>query len=349
MNSVPDMRAPAVMRLHRLSVPGLLAAALGALLVSLLGLPAQAADRDPRIESWKQAWPKTDFSKTAVDTREIRDVIRRDGIPAIHEPQYTTVMRAAAGLKPREPVVSININGDARAYPIRILTWHEIANDTVGGVPVAVTYCPLCNSAIVFDRRVAGRILSFAVSGKLRRSDMVMYDRETQSWWQQFVGRGLVGAMAGQKLRMLPMRMESFERFARRHPGGKVLLPPQNVRRPYGRNPYARYDTSQRPFLYRGSLPEGVPPLERVVVIGKEAWTFSLLRRLKRIEVRNIVITWESGQASALDTTEIAEGRDVGNVVVQRKTADGKLVDAVHDVSFAFAFHAFHPKGKIHK
>lgn len=310
--------------------------------------PDKESAKDPRVGSWKHEWPRTDFSKVAVALGEIRNVIRKDGIPAITEPRFITALAAAAHLSPKEPVVSLVINGDARAYPLRILTWHEIANDKVGGTPVAVTYCPLCNSAIVFDRRVGGRVLTFAVSGKLRKSDMVMYDRETQSWWQQFEGLSLVGAMAGKKLKMLPMRMESFERFRKRFPAGKVLAPP-GERRPYGRNPYVKYDSSSRPFLYSGAMPPGVPPLERVVVIGTQAWTFSLLKKKRRIEVDGLVITWEPGQNSALDSSQISDGRDVGNVVVQRRGKDGKMMDAVHDVSFAFAFHAFYPKGVIHK
>jgi hypothetical protein len=237
---------------------------------------------------------------------------------------------------------------DARAYPLRILTWHEIVNDVVGDVPVAVTYCPLCNSALVFDRRLGSRTLSFGVSGKLRNSDLVMYDRETMSWWQQFVGEGLVGELAAAKLKTLPMRVESFALFRARFPMGKVLVPNEPELRAYGKNPYVRYDSSARPFLYDGPLPEGVPPLERVVVVEGEAWTFSLLRQKRRIERGDLLITWEPGQVSVLDSVNIRDGRDVGNVVVQRRRPGGKLEDAVYDVSFAFAFRAFFPKGKIH-
>ncbi|MYK59102.1 MAG: DUF3179 domain-containing protein, partial [Rhodospirillaceae bacterium] len=113
-------------------------------------------------------------------------------------------------------------------------------------------------------------------------------------------------------------------------------------------NPYRRYDTRSRPYFDVGSLPPGVPPLERVVVIGRQAWTFSLLREKGKVIAGAYVITWEKGQASALDSAVIAEGRDIGNVIVQRKGARGQLQDAVHDVSFAFAFHAFHPDGNIH-
>ncbi|MEN8195233.1 MAG: DUF3179 domain-containing protein [Pseudomonadota bacterium] len=317
--------------------------------VVALGIPsgAQAATEAPG--HWKAEWPRTDFSKHSVPLGEIRDVIRKDGIPAIDLPKFGTAKQAAGlGLADKEPVVSIAINGDARAYPLRMLTWHEIVNDKVGGVPVSVTFCPLCNSAIVFDRRLGGRVLDFGTTGKLRNSDLVMYDRQTQSWWQQFLGKGLVGELSGKELKMLPMRMESFAKFRKRHPDGKVLIPGNSSLRPYGRNPYRGYDSSSRPFLYPGALPKGIPPLERVVVVGKEAWAFSLLRKVKKVEAGDIVITWEAGQASALDAGFIKDGKDVGNVVVQRRTKDGKLVDAVHDVSFAFAFHAFYPKGKIH-
>jgi hypothetical protein len=175
-----------------------------------------------------------------------------------------------------------------------------------------------------------------------------MYDRETESWWQQYLGEGLVGTLAGRKLAMLPMRVESLARFRERHAGGEVLVPPDPDMRDYGRNPYARYDSSARPFLYEGPLPEGVPPLERVVVVDGEAWTFALLRQRRRIEHGDLVITWEPGQNSALDTAIIADGRDVGNAAVQRRGKDGTLADTVHDVSFAFAFRAFFPRGRIH-
>lgn len=319
--------------------------------IAILALGGRAIADDPvdaRIRDWRQEWPRTDFTRKAVDIREIHNVIRKDGIPAIDSPRFGTVAEAADGLQPKEPLISLDIGGEARAYPLRILIWHEIVNDTVGGRPVAVTFCPLCNSAVVFDRRVDGRILTFGVSGKLRNSDLVMYDRQTESWWQQFTGDGLVGALAGKRLALLPMRMESFGRFRQRHPEGKVLLPPRDVRRPYGENPYVSYDSSQRPFLFAGALPPDVPPLERIVAIGDQAWTFSLLREKKHLTVGDLVITWDSGQTSALDTARISDGRDVGDVVVQRRTADGKLVDAVHDVSFAFAFFAFNPKGRIH-
>jgi hypothetical protein len=146
---------------------------------------------------WRQEWPHTDFSQHSVNYDEIfSGGPPKDGIPAIDRPSFIPV-KEAEDLAPREPVISIEAGGEARAYPLRIMIWHEIVNDIVGGTPIAVTWCPLCNSSIVFDRRVAGRTLSFGTTGKLRNSDLVMYDRETESWWQQFSGECIVGGLLG--------------------------------------------------------------------------------------------------------------------------------------------------------
>ena len=328
-------------RFHQVWTAGFLA---GLLVLASTGLHANP-------DRWKAAWPKTDFSKSSVDLKEIfSGGPPKDGIPSIYAPKFVPVAEAErSGLEDREPVITVAIKGDVRAYPLRILIWHEIVNDTVGGIPVAVTFCPLCNSALVFERLLDGKLLDFGTTGKLRNSDLVMYDRQTESWWQQFLGEAIVGELTGKRLKMVPVRVESFAKFKTRKAAGKKVLVASNPSmRRYGYNPYARYDRRARPYgFFRGKLPDGLPPLERVVVVGKEAWAFSLLKAKKRIVVGDLVITWETGQASALDAPVISRGKDVGNVVVQRKTKDG-LVDAVHDISFAFAFHAFFPKGKIH-
>jgi hypothetical protein len=307
-----------------------------------------AAQASPEI--WQREWPNTDFTRSSVDFDEIfsgfASSTGKDRIPSIDEPKFEPV--GEVDLPDREPVVGFAIGDDIRAYPLRILTWHEIVNDVVGGVPIAVTFCPLCNAAVVFDRRVDGQTLEFGTTGKLRNSDLVMYDRQTESWWQQFLGEAIVGEMTGKRLEFLPARIESYARFRDRAPDGKVLVPNFFSRRPYGKNPYGGYDSLAQPFLYRGKLPDGIPPLARVVTIGKQAWALSLVRERKRIVAGDIVITWQPGQASALDTEIIAEGFDVGNVVVQRPNAAGELEDIVYGVDFAFAFHAFYPDAPIH-
>jgi hypothetical protein len=299
-------------------------------------------------EEWATAWPKTDFAKTAVDFSEILSGgPPKDGIPSIDDPKFAAVS-AITDLAATEPVVGLTVNGDARAYPLRILTWHEIVNDVVGGVPVIVTYCPLCNSAIVYDRRVDGRAVEFGTTGKLRHSDLVMYDRETESWWQQFLGEAIIGVRAGTRLTALPARLESWEKFKSRHPDGQVLIPDNPEMRAYGANPYVGYDGAAAPFLYAGAMPVGIEPMARVVAVGDQAWSLELLRREKRIESGDLVLTWEAGQNSALDTRAIAQGRDVGNVLVQRMGAGGQA-DIPYDVTFAFVFNAFHPQGTLHK
>ena len=314
-----------------------------ALLALFLALGTAQANPD----RWRHAWPKTDFSKTSIDFDEIMSGgPPKDGIPSIDAPQFVPVAEADH-LKPTEPVIGLAVNGDARAYPLGILIWHEIVNDTVGGVPVTVTYCPLCNSAVVYDRRVAGEATEFGTTGKLRNSDLVMYDRATESWWQQFLGEAIVGTRTGTRLKVLPARLESWERFAKRHPDGRVLVPNNPRMRAYGANPYAGYDSARLPFLYTGDYPDDIEPMARVVAIGNQAWALDLLREQGRIESGDLVLTWEAGQNSALDSRNISEGRDVGNVVAQRRGAEG-LVDVPYDVTFAFVFHAFQPDGIWH-
>jgi hypothetical protein len=193
---------------------------------------------------------------------------------------------------------------------------------------------------MTFDRRVAQGVLSFGVSGKLRNSDMVMFDRETESWWQQAIGMGIVGDLNGVELVQLPTWMESWGEFKERNPNGLVMAEP-GFPRPYGSNPYTNYDSSQRPFLYSGELPpHDIPALVRVVRVGERAWP---LTRLQDGDVREagLVISWEAGQASALDGREIQSSKNVGTVRVRNEAGE----DLAHDVMFAFAFHAFWPDG----
>jgi hypothetical protein len=311
------------------------------LFLAALFVSAPLAHANP--SRWAQEWPRTNFSETRVeDWSEIMSGgPPRDGIPAIDDPQFLRAADATA-LRGREPVITVEIEGAApRAYPVRYLMWHEIVNDSISGVPVAVTYCPLCNSGMTFDRRVDGRTLSFGVSGKLRHSDMIMYDRQTESWWQQAIGEGIVGDMTGVELRQLPSWMESWDQYRARSPQGLVMAAPA-YNRAYGRNPYRGYDSAERPFLYDGeNPPHGIPPLERVVRVGDLAWPLTRIRTEDGVQEAGISISWQAGQASALDTARIADGREVGTVRV--RDAQGR--DVAHDVMFAFAFHAFWPDG----
>ena len=310
--------------------------------VALSWLVTMPALADPSL--WRAEWPKTDFDKTTVDNwSEIRSGgPPKDGIPALDDVAFVAVTQAQ-GIGDREPVITVAVGGEVpRAYPIRYLTWHEIVNDRIGAVPVAVTFCPLCNSGRTFDRRVNGRVLSFGVTGKLRASDMVMYDRQTESWWQQFTGEAIVGTLLGTRLDVLVSWMEPVTAFEARNPTGAIMQQPRRGGRAYGRNPYVGYDSSSRPFLYRGELPpHGIAPLARVVRVGDRAWTLERLRAEETVSEAGVTLSWRPGQASALDTARIDAGRDVGSIRVR----DGQGRDIPHDVMFAFAFHAFWPDG----
>ena len=315
-----------------------------ALTLGFFLLAASAAGTATEVpRDWQREWPRTDFSRTRVDLREIQSGgPPKDGIPAINRPRFAPLAEIR-DLHPEEAVISLVIGGEARAYPLRVLMWHEIVNDVVAGIPVTVTYCPLCNTSIVFDRRLDGRILDFGTTGKLRHSDLVMYDRQTESWWQQFGGDAIVGELAGRSLEILPSRLESFASFRERAPGGRVLIPDRPGSRAYGTNPYVGYDRAPRPFLFAGRLPEGVAPMLRVVAVGERAWTLPLVRERGLIETDDLRIDWRPGQVSALDTADLTQGAEVGNVVVQRQGEDVPYV-----VTFAFAFFAFHPDGVLH-
>jgi Protein of unknown function (DUF3179) len=304
----------------------------------LVGL-GEASPPPPDAAQWE-----TDFSKQLVPLDEFQSGgPPKDGIPAIDAPRYT---RAADVdfLEDREPVILITIGGDSRAYPLQILTWHEIVNTHIGDVPVAVTFCPLCNTAIAFDRRVNGQVLDFGTTGKLRESDLVMYDRQTESWWQQFGGEALVGTLAGKKLRQLPARIVSWRDYRSAHPDGLVLNRDTGHVRDYGTNPYAGYDDVASPpiFAARNADDDRLPPKERVlyVEVGEKAFAvpFPVLAEKRMIELETnageLVVRWRGGVASALDASSIAEGRDVGSASV---LLDGEPVPFTEPFWFAVA------------
>ncbi len=331
-------RLPALLRLD-------LFACLFGIAAMVFAVPVAFAD----VDQWEKDWPRTDFTKTGVDLGEIfSGGIGRDVIPAIDTPTIGALAYVGDTHEPREPVIRVTVNDRSRAYPLSVLIWHEIVNDELGGVPIAVTYCPLCNTAIVFDRRIDEQVLDFGTTGNLRFSDLVMYDRQTESWWQQFTGEGIVGKFTGTQLTIIPSRVEPLGVFAAAFPGGDILRRPPGFPRNYGVNPYDSYDTSPTPLFPGIPLPEGVAPMAYVVAVDDQAWTLDRLKTEKRIEAGDLVLTWEPGQLSVLDIAYIKEARDIGYVTVQRKTPAG-LQDAIHDMTFAFAFNAFNPDGTLHK
>jgi hypothetical protein len=266
---------------------------------------------------------KTDFSKHSVPLGSFEaGGPPRDGIPPIDHPRPVSLADGDRFLSPREPVIAVVVGGQARAYPEQILVWHEIVDDTLVGRPILVSYCPLCNSALAFDRRVRGRTLTFGTTGKLRNSDLVMWDRQTQSWWQQFTGTALVGRYTGTRLSPIDAQVLSWAQFKAAYPGGTVLSRRTGFDRPYGSNPYVGYDTvpNTRPTFYGGRLDPRLPPLERVVAVfaGDQAAVvpFSTLSRhtvlTGTVGAQPLVVLYAHGVVSALDESAIARSRDVG-------------------------------------
>jgi hypothetical protein len=298
------------------------------------GPSASTPDLD-NLRVSRQDW-KTDFTKASVDLGDFRGGgPPKDGIPAIEEPRFESIAAAREWLIGRSPVIALEVGGRARAYPLAILMWHEIVNDTLGGVPVVVTFCPLCNTALVFERTFAGTVHDFGTTGNLRYSDLVMYDRQTESWWQQATGEAIVGELTGQRLTFLPAQIVSLDDFEAAHPGGDVLSRETGYSRDYGRNPYVGYDTvDQDPFLFDGVLDGRLAPKERVVTVGagQDATGFPLseLRKVGvasgRVDGEPIVVFWAPGTASALGPSTIGDGADVGATGVFRPDLDGRML-----------------------
>lgn len=284
----------------------------------------------------------TDFSISSIDFGEILSGgPPKDGIPSIDNPEFISVREVDGWINPNEPVILVDLNNEAKAYPLQILVWHEIVNDNVGGIPVIVTFCPLCNTAIAFSRTVDGKIYDFGTTGRLRFSNLIMYDRQTETWWQQAEGKAIIGTLTGTQLEFLPSAIISWDDFKKNYPDGLVLSKQTGFIRSYGRNPYVGYDdVNNPPFLYQGpETPGRLPPVARVLAIeiGTEtvAYPYELLSQ--EFAVNDIVageeiaVFWSPGTASALDAALIADGNDVGTAVSYRRRLNDSVLTFFYD------------------
>ena len=275
-----------------------------------------------------------------LDPGDIVDVIPMDGIPAIDEPVFQNVSEVD-WLADKEPVIAFELGGDARAYPLQVLTWHEIVNDEVGGTPVAVTFCPLCNTAVAFERpEIEGEVTTFGTSGKLIHSNLVMYDRATESLWPQVTGEALVGELEGAQLERLPARIVSWQDFRNAFRTGRVLSRDTGHDRRYGENPYPGYDdVDSAPFLFSGETDGRLAAVERVLGIDShgEVVAFPYFRLEERasggltaanetIGSKPVVVVWKAGTTSALDGADIAGSRDVGAAVAYSRRVGGMVL-----------------------
>jgi hypothetical protein len=278
---------------------------------------------------------KTDFRKHCVHYDEILSGgPPKDGILALSNPTFVSVSEANNWLKPTEPIIFFQVGNDVRAYPIQILIWHEIVNDTVGGLPVAVTFCPLCNTASAFERTVGGRVLDFGTTGRLRFSNLLMYDHQTESWWQQITGQAIIGQLTGATLVSRPASRVAWAAFRAAYPSGRVLSRDTGYDRPYGQNPYPGYDNvNQSPFLYSGPpIPGRLRPMARILIVvlngAAVVYPFDVLKQVSVVNdtvgKTDVVVLWTPGTASPLDSTTVASGRDIGSATVYLRTLSGQ-------------------------
>jgi Protein of unknown function (DUF3179) len=221
-----------------------------------------------------------------------------DGIPSIDNPKFVSVEEADKFLQDGDQVVGLNINGDIRAYPLQILVWHEIVNDNVGGVPVAVTYCPLCFTNQVFDRTVQGQTVEFGTSGKLYNSNLVMYDRTSNSLWSQALGQAIVGNHAGIKLDRIPFDVAFWKEWKQLYPDTKVLSRDTGSTRPYGADPYGNYYTSNDLFFPVSNKDDRLG-LKEIVVGLENAGQFKAYK-LQQIEDSKVINNRIGGKSIAL-------------------------------------------------
>ncbi len=301
----------------------------GGLAAELATPVAQPSDLVVPAADWK-----TDFGIADVPLAEIQASVPRDAIPTIDEPLFESLADAQEWMDGRAPVIALEIDGDARAYPLSILLWHEIVNDEVGGRPVVVTFCPLCHTSLVYDRVLDGAERRFGNTGSLRFSDMVMYDRTTESWWQQATGRAIIGGLTGAALEFVPSQLLSLNAFEAAYPEGTVLSRETGFARPYGDNPFLGYgDANEPPFRFDGAIDGRLAPKERVVSVGgpdSEAIAFSYFDLAEvgvaeeTFEGQPIVVLWTPGTAGSFDSAVIGLGDDIGSAGVFSPVVDGR-------------------------
>lgn len=258
-----------------------------------------------------------------------------DGIPAIDQPVFQPAA-SVDWLEDGEAVLALRVGDAVRAYPVQVMVWHEIVNDSLAGVPVTVTYCPLCNSALAYDRRVDGRVLDFGTSGALYQSALVMYDRQTESLWTHFDGRAVVGTLVGAQLEFLPVSTVSWRDFRRAHPTAAVLTRDTGHDRPYGRNPYVGYDQSDGPLtgFFSGDVDAREAAMTRVVGVHRGGDSIAVVtERLAdagvveaTVDGRRITLWHAPGTSSALQAREVAGGDDVGATGVFAAEHGGRVL-----------------------
>ena len=280
-----------------------------------------------------------DYSRHSIPLDEISDGgPGKDGIPSIDNPHFLTIEEADQALMQNEDrVLGFVSNNQARAYPIKILNWHEIVNDRVGGNPVVISFCPLCGTGMVFDANVKNRNLKFGVSGLLYQSDMLLYDHQTESLWSQIKSEAVTGPMTGARLRLLVSTHTNWGTWKKKYPRTKVLSDKTGFQRSYDRDPYQGYESSSRLMFDVNLKDSKYHPKEKVIGIelgGKaKAYAFSELSRT-RLPVKDIFNKIP---------IQIHYDRKTKTAVIR----DSKNNELPSVVGFWFAWYAFHPTTNV--
>lgn len=261
----------------------------------------------------------------------------RDGIPAIMNPKFESA-DGAGWLRDDDLVAGVSISGVERAYPLRILVWHEAVNDTVGGKPILVSYCPLCGSTVVFGRNINGKDYTFGISGLLHQSDVLFYDRETESLWSQLEMKAVTGEMAGTGFEIVPSTLATWKEWYNEHPGTSVLSRDTGYKRDYNNMPYSGYEKSSSVMFPVRHTSKRFHPKEKVLVVlvgdQSKAYPFSELKKSRTpfndtLGGQDIVVKFSDG----------------GYVAATDK--EGKPVDSF--VSYWFAWYTFKPDTLVFK
>lgn len=262
----------------------------------------------------------------------------RDGIPAIDAPTFVSVSQVDF-LSDTDRVLGIDIDGVQRAYPISILNWHEVVNDTINDRPVIVSFCPLCGTGVVFDGDIGGEANTFGVSGLLYNSDVLLYDRNTESLWSQIRAESVAGPSQGTKLDLLPVTHTSWADWRQRHPGTEVLSTDTGFGRNYTRDPYTGYYTSEQIMFPVSATSRRYHPKEQVLGLAHggehRAWPFNELSKTGATHIED-----------TLSGTDLIVRFDPEHQTASVFTADGTELPGV--VSFWFAWYAFHPESSVY-
>lgn len=268
----------------------------------------------------------TDTSKSSIDQSKIlTGGPGKDGIPALFNPKFEEINNV--NLSDKQVGILVEFDGVARFYPFNIMVWHEIVNDSIGGTHFAATFCPLCSTAIVFDRSVNGEVLEFGVSGLLYESNLLMYDKKTESLWSQALGQAVVGDYTGTKLKILPVQQLTFAQVQKNYPNAEVLSEDTGHIRDYKRNPYSGYEDSEELFFPVSVSDKRFSSKETMYVIpfNGKSYAFPQLQ-LKESDVKEFKVS----------NTKLTVSRKSGEITV---VADGKQIPGYYEMWFSWATH----------